>query len=48
MRGKTSWKEVKKEMDEGGRSRSGSLRRERGKEATVLAGEKQVDGERMN
>lgn len=47
--GKDVLKEVKKEMDEGGRSRSGSvsLRREKGKEATVLAGEKQVDGETM-
>lgn len=54
--GKDLLKEVKKEMEEGGRSRSGSgsrsLRREKGsgakgKEATVLAGEKQVDGEAM-
>lgn len=48
--GKELLKEVKKEMEEGSRSRSGSLRRERGsgvkgKEATVLAGEKQEDGE---
>lgn len=48
--GKDLLKEVKKEIEEGGRSRSGSLRREKGaavkgKEATVLAGEKQVDGE---
>ena len=50
--GKDLLKEVKNEMDEGGRSRSGSLRREKGlgvkgKEATVLAEEKQVDGETM-
>ncbi len=50
--GKDVLKEVKKEMEEGGRSRSGSLRREKGlgvkgKEATVLAGETQVDGETM-
>lgn len=52
--GKVLLKEVQKEMTEevGGRSRSGSLRREKGvgvglkgKEATVLAGEKQADGE---
>ncbi|KAF6222829.1 hypothetical protein HO133_000880 [Letharia lupina] len=48
--GKELLKEAKKETEEGGRSRSGSLRREKGpgvkgKEATVLAGEKLVDGE---
>lgn len=48
--GKDVLKQVKKETEEGGRSRSGSLRSDKGlsvkgKEATVLGGEKQVDGE---
>ena len=45
--GKNVLKEVKSEIDGGNRSRSGSLRREKGKEATILGGDKTEGVEAM-
>ena len=45
--GRTALREIKKEVESVGRSRSGSLRREKGKEATILGGDKKEGVEAM-